>query len=101
MGRFLKQISLLLFVPLLLLAAVYFVTDPYKTLRPFSLTYFDSTNRDYLSSELFVLNYPEQTYDSFIFGSSMAAQPLINTPDFHPPEIPCTNPFPLRGNSRN
>ena len=70
MGRFLKKIAILLLVPLLLLVAVYFVTDPYKTLRPFSLTYFDSTNRDYLSSELFLLNYPEQKYDSFIFGSS-------------------------------
>ncbi len=70
MVRFLKNIAILLFVPLLLLAAVYFVTDPYKTLRPFSLTYFDSTNRDYLSSELFVMNYPEQAYDSYVFGSS-------------------------------
>lgn len=70
MGRFLKRIALLLLIPLLLLVAVYLVTDPYKTLRPFSLTYFDSINRDYLSSELFVLNYPEQQYDSFIFGSS-------------------------------
>lgn len=70
MGRFLKNIAILLFVPLLLLAAVYFVTDPYKTLRPFSLTYFDSTNRDYLSSELFVMNYPVQAYDSYVFGSS-------------------------------
>ena len=70
MGRFLKKIAILLFVPLLLLAAVYFVTDPYKTLRPFSLTYFDDTNRDYLSSELFVKNYPEYHYDSYVFGSS-------------------------------
>ena len=69
MGRFLKNIAILLFVPLLLLAAVYLVTDPYKTLRPFSLTYFDDTNRDYLSSELFVKNYPEYHYDSYVFGS--------------------------------
>ena len=60
----------MLLVPMLLLAAVYFVTDPFKTLRPFSLTYFDSTNRDYLSSELFVLNSANRKYDSFIFGSS-------------------------------
>ena len=72
MGRFLRKIAILLFVPLLLLAAVYFVTDPYKTLRPFSLTYFDSTNRDYLSSELFILNSKDIDYDSFIFGSSRA-----------------------------
>ena len=70
MGRFLKRIVILLLVPVLLLAAVYFVTDPFKTLRPFSLTYFDSTNRDYLSSELFLLNVDEQQYDSYIFGSS-------------------------------
>ena len=70
MGRFLKRIVILLLAPVLLLAAVYFVTDPYKTLRPFSLTYFDSTNRDYLSSELFLLNANEQQYDSYIFGSS-------------------------------
>ena len=70
MGRFLKRIVILLLVPVLLLAAVYFVTDPYKTLRPFSLTYFDSTNRDYLSSELFVKNYPKYHYNSYVFGSS-------------------------------
>ncbi len=70
MGRFLKRIIILLLVPVLLLAVVYFVTDPYKTLRPFSLTYFDSTNRDYLSSELYVHNSEEREYDSFIFGSS-------------------------------
>lgn len=70
MGRFLKRFCILLFVPLLLLLAVYLVTDPFKTLRPFSLTYFDSTNRDYLSSELFIHNSAEREYDSFIFGSS-------------------------------
>lgn len=70
MGRFLKKISILLLVPLLLLLAVYFVTDPYKTLKPFSLTYFDTTNRDYLSSELFVKNYPEHQYNSYVFGTS-------------------------------
>ena len=70
MGRFLKRIVILLLVPVLLLAAVYFMTDPYKTLRPFSLTYFDDTNRDYLSSELFVKNYPDFQYNSYVFGSS-------------------------------
>ena len=34
------------------------------------MTYFDDTNRDYLSSELFVHNYPEYHYDSYVFGSS-------------------------------
>lgn len=72
MRLFLKRILLFFLLPLALLAGLYVVTDPYKTLRPFSLTYFDSTNRDYLSSELFILNSKEIDYDSFIFGSSRA-----------------------------
>ena len=52
------------------MTGLYFFCDPYKTLRPFSLTYFDTTNRDYLSSELFLLNYPREEYDSYIFASS-------------------------------
>ena len=70
MGLFIKRVSVLFFVPLLILIAVYLLTDPYKTLKPFSLTYFSNTNRDYLSSELFVYNYSEQQYNSYIFGSS-------------------------------
>ena len=57
-------------IPILLLLGVYLITDPYKTIRPFSLEYFDDTNRDYLSSELFLMNYPVQQYDSYILGSS-------------------------------
>lgn len=70
MRRFLVFVSLFLVIPLTLLAVLYSVSDPYKTIKPFSLHYFDDTNRDYLSSELFLKNYPEQQYDSFIFGSS-------------------------------
>lgn len=61
---------LFLFIPTAILAGLFVVTDPFKVLRPFSLSYFNSTNRDYLSSELYILNNPEQQYDSFIFGSS-------------------------------
>ena len=70
MRRFLKTVFFLAIIPLLGLTALYFLTDPYKTLKTFSLEYFDSTNRDYVSSELFLLNYPKQKYDSFILGSS-------------------------------
>ena len=49
---------------------VYLITDPFKTLRPFSFQYFDETNRDYISSELFLKNNPKYHYNSFIFGSS-------------------------------
>lgn len=70
MKRFLLHILLVLIIPITILLAVYLITDPYKTLRPFSLDYFDETNRDYLSSELFLHNIDDQHYDSYIFGSS-------------------------------
>lgn len=72
MKRFLLTIILFLAIPLVLLLSLYLLTDPYKTLKPFSLEYFDDTNRDYLSSSLFLMNYPSQQYDSYIFGSSKA-----------------------------
>jgi hypothetical protein len=46
------------------------ITDPFKTLHPFSFQYFDEANRDYLSSELYLRNNPIYHYNSFIFGSS-------------------------------
>ena len=70
MRQFLLRVSLFVTIPLVLLTILYFISDPYKTLKPFSLDYFDPMNRDYLSSELFLMNYPEQKYDSFVFGSS-------------------------------
>ena len=56
----------------MLLGGLYVLTDPYKTLHPFSLEYYDDTNRDYLSSELWLENFPSEHYDSYIFGSSRA-----------------------------
>lgn len=70
MKRFLVRILSFIGVPILVLLAVYLITDPFKTLRPFSFQYFDDTNRDYLSSELFLRNDSIYHYNSFIFGSS-------------------------------
>jgi len=70
MRKFIAHIFLFILVPFVVLVATYLITDPYRTLRPFSLEYFDDTNRDYLSSELFLMNYPSHHYDSYIFGSS-------------------------------
>ena len=70
MKRFLMRILTVTTIPIILVAAIYLVTDPFKMLRPFSLQYFDATNRDYISSELFVHNDPIYHYNSFIFGSS-------------------------------
>jgi len=68
--RFLTTIAAFIFIPVLLLVAVYIITDPYRTIRPFSLEDFDETNRDYVSSELWLMNNPVQHYDSYLFGSS-------------------------------
>lgn len=70
MKRFLIEILLFFLCPLIGLTILYFVTDPYKTIKPFSLEYFDTANRDYLSSELFLMNEPEQQYNAFVFASS-------------------------------
>lgn len=70
MKKFLVTTLLFIFIPVTILLGVYFLTDPFKTLKPFSLQYFDDTNRDYLSTELFLKNYPIYQYDSYIFGSS-------------------------------
>lgn len=72
MKRFVKIVITFIAFPIVLLAILYLITDPFKTLNPFSLQYFDTRNRDYLSSELFLANYPQQQYNSFIFGSSRA-----------------------------
>lgn len=70
MKRFLIHIFLLLAIPVIILACIYVITDPFKTLKPFSLDYFDDTNRDYLSTELFLMNDSIYHYDSFVLGSS-------------------------------
>ena len=70
MSGFIKRLLWFFLIPISGLVILYFVSDPYRTLKPFSLDYFDTTNRDYLSSELFITNYPAYHYDSFIFGSS-------------------------------
>lgn len=70
MKRFLIKILLFVCIPIPVLVAVYLITDPFKTLHPFSFQCFDDTNRDYLSSELFLRNNPVYHYNSFIFGSS-------------------------------
>jgi hypothetical protein len=56
---------------------VYIVSDPFKTISNFNLKRFSTVNRDYLSIELFLKNYTDINYDSFIFGSSRACG--INT----------------------
>lgn len=70
MKRFLIRVLLVICIPVFLVATIYVVTDPFKMLRPFNFHYFAATNRDYISSELFLHNDSLYHYNSFIFGSS-------------------------------
>ena len=72
------------FVPaFVLLAAGYFYYDPFKVLykyNDYSYHPAEATkNRDYVSTEMFLKNYPKYHYNSFIFGSSrtMAFRPSV------------------------
>ena len=70
MKRFIFRVLSFVGIPIAVLTVIYILTDPFKTLRPFSLDYFDDTNREYVSSELFLRNDSNYHYNSFIFGSS-------------------------------
>lgn len=70
MKRFLKCVGLFIGVPLLLLLGLYVWTDPFKCIHPFDVNDVDNTNREYLSTELFLRNEKSQHYNSFIFSSS-------------------------------
>lgn len=75
MQQFLKQLSTFLIIaliPLLLVTIGYFANDPFSVLKPRKNFYNLSvvSNRDYVSTEMFIKNYPIYHYNSFIFGSS-------------------------------
>ncbi len=63
-------------LPLLIIVAVYFINDPFQVLRkkerffPVDGVQYVSVNKDYASTEMFLMNYPQYHYDSYIFGSS-------------------------------
>lgn len=70
MKRFVITILLFIAIPLILLAGVYLWTDPFRCLHDFDINDIESTNREYLSTELFLRNNPTYHYNSFIFASS-------------------------------
>lgn len=70
MKRFLIAILLFIAIPLIILAGVYLWTDPFRCLHDFDIKDIDITNREYLSTELFLRNEPTYHYNSFIFSSS-------------------------------
>jgi len=88
MRAFIKNIilfTLVCFGPfILLLIAGYFYYDPFKVLNKYCNEDYNYANlpvipknRDYMSTELFLKNYPAYHYNSFIFGSSrsLSARP--------------------------
>jgi len=80
--RFLKKI-LVLFSPVFLLIVFYVVSDPFKVIRSYQQYYrsggpnYVFLNKDYVSTETFIRNYPRYKYDSFIFGNSRSIFYLV------------------------
>lgn len=70
MKKFFTLISLIIIIPLILLVGIYVWTDPFRCVRPFDINDVDATNREYLSTELFLRNNQTYHYNSFIFSSS-------------------------------
>ena len=72
MKKFLRNILLVIGIPVLIVFGLYWVTDPFKVNRPFTLDNASDVNREYVSTELFLKQYPKYKYNSYIFGSSRA-----------------------------
>lgn len=75
MKRFLVALfkfSLPAVIPLTILLIFYIATDPFKVIRSYDDYSYPTVipNTDYISTEMFVKNYPKYHYNSFIFGSS-------------------------------
>ena len=70
MKRFVITILLFIAIPLILLVGIYLWTDPFRCIHAFDINDVDATNREYLSTELFLRNNPTYHYNSFVFSSS-------------------------------
>ncbi len=73
MKSFLKTILRFLLLPIVIFifAVVgYFIFDPFKALYSYDSYTHSHANRDYYGLENFKKRYPQQKYNSFIFGSS-------------------------------
>ncbi len=75
MKKFLKRVVLFFGLPSFLLVGTYILTDPFETLRPFTV-FNSSPNREFQSFELLKRN-KNINYNSFIFGSSRCCE--LNT----------------------
>ena len=73
MKKFLLILSLVLVSPIILLFGLYLYTDPFRTLHSFNPNDIDATNREYLSTELFLQNKDKYSYNSFVFSFNILA----------------------------
>lgn len=70
MKKFLLLLALVFVSPIILLLGLFLYTDPFRTLHSFNPNDIDATNREYLSTELFLQNKDKYPYNSFVFSSS-------------------------------
>lgn len=70
MKRFIYTILIFIAIPLIILVGLYLWTDPFRCIHKFDIQDIDITNREYLSTELFLRNNPIYHFNSFIFASS-------------------------------
>jgi hypothetical protein len=71
-----KELSflILLMLPFVILLMLYIQFDPFQVVKKYSKYHFTPVdlNRDYISTEVFLVNRQKYKYNSFIFGSSRA-----------------------------
>lgn len=74
MKRFLIHIGVFFGLPIIAIAALYFITDPYRLFSTFTPYNYDVRviNRDQVSTDFFLYLNAKNNYNSFIFGSSRA-----------------------------
>lgn len=70
MKKFLLIILATIGIPVAIILGIFLYTDPFRTLQPFDISDIDATNREYLSTELFIRNMDNYKYNSFVFSSS-------------------------------
>ena len=91
MKKFIITILLFITIPLILLVGIYLWTDPFRCIHAFDINDIDVTNREYLSTELFLRNEPNYHYNSFIFSSSRGGG--MNTYQWKQYLPDCAQPF--------
>jgi hypothetical protein len=70
MKKILFRFLFFILTPLLIILLIYLLDDPFKTLHSFSVKNCSTTNREYVSTELYLQNRNKYNYNTFVLGSS-------------------------------